>query len=268
MGTATWLTVALFVIELVVGIYLYSRALRDKKPSWSFRTFGPAQLSQKLLEKLDMPNQESLPPYTAVTVLLFWNRGRGVIQKDDVVRGLCVHLGKSRQLLKAPKLLKFSRDEIGFEIVPEQNTVGLSFDFLDHNDGAIIEMIHSDGRIGMVHVEGTIKGGKIEHSSTSWFPPSEGGIDSVIEWGLIAFLVALPIPLVFEAVVSLGTPDRFWFIESFFDDVMMIVVALLGWAAVAMIAHLTWLSSKVPNWARAKLAELEGDVVSHEEYEW
>jgi hypothetical protein len=78
-------------------------------------------------------------------VILFYNRGHRAILREHLRADVCFGLGDG-QLLRIPTLLAISRaqNKVGAQDLPsDRNRFVLSFDFLDHGDGALVEVLHT-----------------------------------------------------------------------------------------------------------------------------
>ncbi|WP_460355351.1 MULTISPECIES: hypothetical protein [unclassified Pseudomonas] len=92
-------------------------------------------------------NGHSIPRLTK-SLLVIWNSGENTITGDAIVEKdpLRVQVGEDGKILSV-SVLKSSRAVNDFRIVPyvnkQANEAILSFDFLDSNDGAVIEILHT-----------------------------------------------------------------------------------------------------------------------------
>ncbi|WP_447891396.1 hypothetical protein [Pseudomonas atacamensis] len=92
-------------------------------------------------------NGHSIPRLTK-SLLIIWNSGENTITGDAIVEKdpLRVQVGEDGKILSV-SVLKTSRAVNDFRTVPyvneQANEAILSFDFLDSNDGAVIEILHT-----------------------------------------------------------------------------------------------------------------------------
>lgn len=94
------------------------------------------------------------------TIFVFWNEGEKTISHNDIVidDSLRLKFHEDTQVLTAT-ILKSSRDVIRIQATPgmNQNEVILNFDFLDSNDGAVIEILHTSENLDIEFL-GTVRG--------------------------------------------------------------------------------------------------------------
>lgn len=95
------------------------------------------------------------------TTIVFWNDGTDVLHGKDIVDKfpLKVTFNKGEQILDA-KIIKCSKDANDFRIsidLKEPFSARVFFDYLDPNDGVVIELLH-DSSVKYPSFEGIIKG--------------------------------------------------------------------------------------------------------------
>ena len=125
----------------------------------------------------------------SLTKLAFWNSGTETINKIDIVNSDPLRIdGTELNTIVGAKISFTRRNVSNIEVSLIENTVQLSFDYLDKNDGAIIDIYHTEST--KLNVSGTIKGCE----SISIADPS-------IIWGKYAsrILDRLPDPSKFKA---------------------------------------------------------------------
>jgi hypothetical protein len=93
------------------------------------------------------------------TRLIFFNKGNETILKENVTESITMHF-KGANILRQPIIAAKSREGIGMSakqvIKDGDNAVEVSFQFLDHNDGAVIEIWHTKSED--IEVSGNILG--------------------------------------------------------------------------------------------------------------
>jgi len=138
------------IATLVLGI----KRAKKKKPvcGYAVRKIIGLGSNAPLGVKLSFNDEEVKSVYR--TILIFFNKGNEVIEKKDVVKGIAVDFGDGR-ILKEPVLLSISKEENNFSVNKvADNSVELGFDYLGHNDGACIEVMHTGG--SQLSMNGTI----------------------------------------------------------------------------------------------------------------
>jgi hypothetical protein len=167
MDFATFLNYAFGVIGVfgtLFGVYSYLKTREAKEPRCCYRTYrNITRLTPgdnpniKLLYKTEEVNR------VFTTYFWFWNGGKKPISKSDVPNNTDIRLVLSDKVHNVRVLdcnvVKTSRDAINFAISKfDNNSITMSFDFLDYKDGAAIEVQHSGGFDTKFEVNGIILG--------------------------------------------------------------------------------------------------------------
>jgi len=138
--------IILAIVFFIATIVLTLRLSRRKKPVWAsitnkiigLDTDAPAELKLFFAEK---PVRDAYR-----TIFIFFNKGREPIRKNDVAEDIAIHF-KGADILQQPVILKPSKEAIKFSakqiVKDEDNAIELSFHYLDYNDGAVVEVLHT-----------------------------------------------------------------------------------------------------------------------------
>ncbi len=143
----------------VVALIVTIRFVRRKRPVWAYRTTHvvgrDAQAPSEL--KLIFGDREVQDVYR--TDIVFFNKGNEVIEFADVVANVNFHFGKAEVLKQ--RILTDSRVTIGFSIQTivkdDDNVIELTFKWLGHNDGAVIQVFHTPIEDDTITCSGDIK---------------------------------------------------------------------------------------------------------------
>jgi len=136
----------IFGIAAIISIIVAIRVARRKRPVWAYVTNKIIGLGTNAPPELQLLFSGKPVPDVFRTILVFFNRGNETIRRDDVSRTIKVNFGEA-SILREPIIRAASREEIEFSakqvLENTQNTVELGFVYLDHNDGAVIEVLHT-----------------------------------------------------------------------------------------------------------------------------
>lgn len=143
------------VISFVVGLFglLYAYILHKK--SWVVAKPAYQYKSVKLLDK----ESKGLPGDIEVlykndpierltrTFVVFWNDGKKTIERGKISEKepLLIRFPEDSKILSARivKSVKIANDIELFEDARKGNEVGITFDYIDHGDGVVIELLHT-----------------------------------------------------------------------------------------------------------------------------
>jgi len=183
------------VVAATVAIVVTINFAKRKKPVWACRTSHiigrDAEAPPEL--KLLFGTREVTDVYK--TTLIFFNKGNETIRGDlqdatDINEHVAIHF-KGAEILRQPVIEKTSKEAIRFSakqvVKGGDNAIELYFRYLGHNDGAVIEVWHTEcdtiddsGDIMNVEIR------KLKEFITS--RPENFRSSLIISLGLMAFL--------------------------------------------------------------------------------
>jgi hypothetical protein len=155
-------SLAVGVLGVVLAVILYRWGRRDKKPMWSIKNNNLIRGFSKQLPNLDVKVSGQNVETLSVCKIVFWNAGSETIQGDDIAdadRITIVPLNDAKLL--DVKLLDDNSKPSRFLIstAPDMTAAFLNFDFVDRNQGAVIQVVHTGASANNLRLNGTIKGG-------------------------------------------------------------------------------------------------------------
>ena len=159
-----WAGFVIGVISSIISWFIYVKSKETKEPKCVYRTYREIhKLSQHHDTEIKVFYKSDEVDRVYTTYVWFWNKGRKPVRNSDIPseEGLVLKIIDENLVLRILdfKLLKTSRKEINFSIKHmDSNSLSISFDFLDHNDGAVIEIQHTGSTVSKVEIEGVILG--------------------------------------------------------------------------------------------------------------
>lgn len=163
-----WIGTLIGIIGLVIAIATYLLTRKRSILSYSTKEISLIGTSDaKFSSDLTIQYKGINIPRLTKLIIVFWNDGENTITKNEIAakEPLRIVTNDENSILSI-SILKSSRDITGIEyyfITPQRAC--LSFDFLDHNDGCTLEILHT-GNIRSINILGTIIGmpsGLINH---------------------------------------------------------------------------------------------------------
>ncbi|MDZ4339860.1 MAG: hypothetical protein U1B94_06535, partial [candidate division NC10 bacterium] len=150
------------VFSVVLSFIFYFRSRRAKEPCWAIHSNNLVRDFRAKLPDLNIQYGNEEVENLTVAKVLFWNRGGGTINSDDIAEGdpLRVEATGALRILDA-KILQANSPASQFKVRldRDRNALFLEFDFLDKNHGALLQLIHSGTSSTDLVVKGTVKGG-------------------------------------------------------------------------------------------------------------
>jgi len=139
-------TVILAVVGWVLAVFFGLKSVRKKKPVWAYQSTKIIGLGSDAPPELKLAFNGQPINEAYITRFIFYNRGTEAIRDDDVVERVAIYF-KGATILRQPRILAKSKKAIRFSATKvakaEGDAIGLDFLYLSHNDGAVVEVIHT-----------------------------------------------------------------------------------------------------------------------------
>lgn len=157
---------ALAILGVLSAFIFYFRSQRNKTPCYDYSSSTIVDGLSHTMEGFEVRYKDEVQNRVTVTKLIFWNAGRETIDKSDLVerdrlRIVCPNDFSILNML----IIEVSTDSIAVEIgdIAQENNLNyayLDFDFLDHEDYFMIQIIHNGDSSADFWIDGKIKGVK------------------------------------------------------------------------------------------------------------
>jgi hypothetical protein len=135
-------TVTFGILALILALKL----ARKRQPVWAYKTTKKIGLGSNMPPELKLTFNEQPVSDVYQTRFILFNKGNEAILKENITETIAIHF-KGANILRQPSILAMSRK--GIELSSKQvvkdgdNAIEVSFKYLDHNDGAVIEVWHT-----------------------------------------------------------------------------------------------------------------------------
>lgn len=169
-----WLTISSVLVGIVglilaIGFYLKSRKM--KIPCYASRSINVVRDLISKFETLEIRYSGATIENLTITKLAFWNAGQETINNSDIASAdpLLVRAKEEYKILDAKVIYaRNAPNQFSIALEESQKLLSLSFDYLDREEGAVIQIIHTGTENDHIEVSGTIKGaGKLHRRSGS-----------------------------------------------------------------------------------------------------
>jgi len=135
-------TVALGIATIILAIKL----AKKKKPVWALNTRGIIGIGTGAPSELKMTFRGLPVDDVYRTVFVFFNKGTETIRKADVAEAVAIHF-EGAKILDQPTALATSKQvnklSVRHVIQDGDEAVEVDFLYLDHNDGIMVEVLHT-----------------------------------------------------------------------------------------------------------------------------
>jgi len=142
----TLLAIIFFITTIITTVILALKFAKKKQPVWANQTTKIIGLGTNAPAELKLTfNSKPVNDVYQTTFILF-NKGKEAIRKDDVTESVTIHF-KGAEILRQPIIKAKSKEAIELsakQVVKDgDNSIELGFLYLDHEDGAVVEVIHT-----------------------------------------------------------------------------------------------------------------------------
>lgn len=155
------------VAGIIIGAYLYFKAKREKRPCYICVTYPLIEGMVGALPEIRVLYGDKSVERVTVSRFYFWNAGKETIRKTDITPAapLSIRLAVEGEILDAQIIHQTEPAcmcRLGEKVIsPESPTLlPISFDYLDHNDGLIIQIVHNGPSNIKTSMSGKIIGAK------------------------------------------------------------------------------------------------------------
>lgn len=151
-----------FVGLLSLGgmVYLYFKGKKDKEPTYTQRSINIFKGLSEKLESLEISYEGKKVKNLTITKIAFWNKGKGTIKREDIVPSdpLTFEVADGYQILSIKIFPNNKSNKFTYSTSDDLLTAKLDFDYLDENDGAIIQISHTGESGKDIRLKGKIMG--------------------------------------------------------------------------------------------------------------
>ena len=156
----------LSILGLVLAVIFYSKSKREKIPCFDYSTRVIIDGLTSVLDELDVSFRGVSQRRVTLTKVLFWNEGRETINNSDLVdlNPLRIVL-PSNSLILDCQIVAYSSLENKFNLgcqraEGDKVEFDVLFDFADHKDFVVVQIVHTGDEHISVKIEGKIKGAR------------------------------------------------------------------------------------------------------------
>lgn len=159
-------SLALAVLGVVLAIVFYIRSQKNKTPYFQSSNYTLIEGLHKTLDDIEVHYKGVYQERITITKVAFWNEGRETIDGKDLIqkdplRVVCPNDIEILDIKVVSDNADLNSIVIGDEASDENSRYyPISFEYLDHEEYFVVQLIHNGDALGKFIVEGKIKGVK------------------------------------------------------------------------------------------------------------
>lgn len=151
------------ILLSVVGVYLTVKSWKRKIPTYVIRSNNVFKGLEKTIPDIEVKFPGYGPPVTSITItkIGFWNAGNETIKKTDVVKDDPITIRAKEGVVFLSAVVVESVNPLNkFDctVSKDRSSVAIAFDYLDCNQGALIQVFHTGIANADITMTGTVMG--------------------------------------------------------------------------------------------------------------
>lgn len=160
----SWIGLAIGLIGLALSYYFYKKGTRTKRPYCL--TFTQSIAGKVLLDIPDFQITYKGHPIErlAITKLVFWNAGSETITSSDVPAAAPFQIALSEDaefLSYSLEFVKRNSNAISMTLDDSKKNLLVEFDYLDKDDGFVVELLHTGLNDNAIKMQAIFKGAQV-----------------------------------------------------------------------------------------------------------
>jgi hypothetical protein len=199
----TVLSFAVAIVSVAITVIIYLKSRREKIPCYNINSYNVITDFVNMFDSLEILYSGQAVKNLTVSKIVFWNAGRETIDMADIVEAdpIMILVNKGHKILDE-KIIAMNNETNNFSLTKsdDYSKVNIKFDYIDKNDGAVIQIIHTGKSNKNIEIRGRVKGvGKIKPTKVN-FISNKLDLLAVFILGLLAGVVYLyfAIPMIVD----------------------------------------------------------------------
>jgi hypothetical protein len=161
--TLTIISIILAIISIGIAFYFYFRSQKMKLPAYALRSVNLIQNLVGKFEKIEMYYSGDRIENLTASKVAFWNEGKDTINYSDVAPANPIEIFVQEGLKILDAKIIFEKNPVNqfkVEISTDRSFTKLIFDYIDQDEGIIVQLLHTGNTKSDIGIRGSIKGVK------------------------------------------------------------------------------------------------------------
>jgi hypothetical protein len=207
-----WIPTVIAALGIILSIYFYRRSRRFKRVAYLVTTRNLIQDYSAKLADLKIEFKGKSPRSISVSKIGIWSDGSETIHGSDTAQADPLRLRLNNAELLDAKIVSITLPASQFSIATDGDNTLVGFDFLDKNQGGIVQLIHTGTSSKNIELSGSVKGASslvrrsIDEDDKTLASLTQGyagvAVGAVFLFYIAAFLVSFLSPSTFVEIAS------------------------------------------------------------------
>lgn len=173
--TFNFLSFAITCISLIAAIFFYFRGKKYRKPCWDMVTSNLISDFSSNFIGLQVLYKNKAVKYFSVSKIIFWNSGKETINWHDVATAdplRVIALNNTEILDNKITSSNNIANKFTIELSKDHKVGYIKFDYIDKNQGCVLQIVHTGNTSNDLFLAGSIKGVENLQRRKRSVPPS------------------------------------------------------------------------------------------------
>ncbi|MCM1565126.1 MAG: hypothetical protein FNP40_10855 [Dehalobacter sp. 4CP] len=163
LATNPWLAIIstfIGILSLILGIIFFIKSKKTKNPKVQIRSINLLRDSVEKFNGLQILYNGNKIPNVTVTKIALWNDGKDTINNSDIASAdpLLIKCKDDYLILEAKIIYtKKESNDVKLHQIEQGKSYAIEFDYLDFEEGAVIQVLHTGNSSNDIQFCGTIK---------------------------------------------------------------------------------------------------------------
>ncbi|MBU0509338.1 hypothetical protein KKH27_10930 [bacterium] len=159
-----WISLCGLIIGLL-GLLLFLRSKRDKRPCFAQRSTNILTDLKSSFGAIEVTYESQPIQSFTSTRIAFWNEGRETINRADIPSGapITIRVGEGHRILEVKTVFRVEEaNQMDIHISDsEARQAAISFEYLDQDQGGVVEILHTGTSDSDISISGLVKGTRL-----------------------------------------------------------------------------------------------------------
>lgn len=148
------------IISFILGYYFYFKSSKKRSPIYSIRSRNLIRDYTNEVKKLSIKYENEDVKSLTVSRFLFWNDGAETINRTDITVAEPLIIKTASKILDV-EILALNEEANRLTISLEKNEIKVDFDYLDKDNGVVLQIFHTGTSSNDLILYGKIKGSRM-----------------------------------------------------------------------------------------------------------
>ncbi|NLI37127.1 MAG: hypothetical protein GX416_11535 [Bacteroidales bacterium] len=148
------------ILGIILSVYFYIKAKKKKRPTYIVKTNNLVKESVQRIRSIQILYEDKTIANLSATKILFWNDGNETIDHTDVAKTnpIKITIDQKYEILEADILYSKNKDNnFKQQLSDNKKSVRIKFDYINANEGIIIQLFHTGFSSDDIRIEGGVK---------------------------------------------------------------------------------------------------------------